>query len=128
MTLMVYFVRKALAYACNNIYLCDVNLLKTSPDSMADTSILVSGIEYKIRKLIDDNIQLKSEMERLTEENKLLNEKINELEDLRSHLTQQINKHIIANSLNGEKEIKEGRKLIGDLVREIDQCIAQLSK
>jgi FtsZ-binding cell division protein ZapB len=95
---------------------------------MADTSILVSGIEYKIRKLIDSNIQLRSEIERLTEENKLLNEKIKELEDLRSHLTQKINKHIIANSLNGEKEIKEGRKLIGDLVREIDQCIALLSK
>ncbi len=95
---------------------------------MADTSILVSGIEYKIRKLIDSNIQLKSETERLTTENKLLNDKLKELEDIRSQLTQQINKHIIANSLNGEKEIKEGRKLIGDLVREIDQCIARLSK
>lgn len=95
---------------------------------MADTSILVSGIEYKIRKLVDSNIQLKLETERLTEENKLLNDKLKELEDIRSQLTQQINKHIIANSLNGEKEIKEGRKLIGDLVREIDQCIAQLSK
>lgn len=84
---------------------------------MADTSILVSGIEYKIRKLIDSNIQLKSETERLTTENKLLNDKLKELEDIRSQLTQQINKHIIANSLNGEKEIKEGRKLIGDLVQ-----------
>jgi len=82
---------------------------------MADTSILVSGIEYKIRKLIDSNIQLNSEAKRLTEENKLLNEKIKELKDINSQLTQQINKHIIANSLNGEKEIKEGRKLIGDL-------------
>jgi len=50
---------------------------------MADTSILVSGIEYKIRKLIDNNIQLRTEAERLTEENKLLNEKIKELEDLK---------------------------------------------
>lgn len=95
---------------------------------MADTSILVSGIEYKIRKLIDSNIQLNLETKRLTEENIFLNEKIKELKDINSQLTQQINKHIIANSLNGEKEIKEGRKLIGDLVREIDQCIALLSK
>ncbi len=95
---------------------------------MADTSILVSGIEYKIRKLIDKNIQLNAAVRKLTEENDLLQHKIQELEDIKSQLTQQINKNIIANSLNGEEEIKEGRKLIGNLVREIDQCIELLTK
>jgi predicted nucleic acid-binding Zn-ribbon protein len=95
---------------------------------MADTSILVSGIEYKVRKLIDHNLHLSNEVERLNDENNLLNKRIQELENNLSQLTQQINKSIIANSLEGEKEILEGRKLIGNLVREIDQCIALLSK
>ncbi len=95
---------------------------------MADTSILVSGIEFKIRKLIDKSINLANEVDRLQEENNTLNKKIALLEINLSHLTQQINKSIIANSLEGEKEIQEGRKLIGNLVREIDQCIVLLSK
>lgn len=95
---------------------------------MADTSILVSGIEFKIRKLIDKSINLANEVDRLQEENNTLNKKIALLEINLSQLTQQINKSIIANSLEGEKEIQEGRKLIGNLVREIDQCIVLLSK
>ncbi len=95
---------------------------------MADTSILVSGIEFKIRKLIDKSINLANEVDRLQKENNTLNKKIALLEINLSQLTQQINKSIIANSLEGEKEIQEGRKLIGNLVREIDQCIVLLSK
>jgi cell division septum initiation protein DivIVA len=95
---------------------------------MADTSILVSGIDYKVRKLIDHNLLLNTEIERLQDENNSLTKRIHELENNLGQLTQQINKSIIANSLEGEKEILEGRKLIGNLVREIDQCIALLTK
>ncbi len=95
---------------------------------MADTSILVSGIEYKVRNLIDSNIRLKNELESLRSENTSLHQHIKELEHNIDSLTKKINKSIVSNSLEGEKEIKEGRKLIGDLVREIDQCIALLSK
>lgn len=95
---------------------------------MADTSILVSGIEYKVRNLIENNIRLTEALESLRNENKSLHQHIKELEQHIDSLTQKINKNIVSNSLEGEKEIKEGRKLIGDLVREIDQCIALLSK
>lgn len=95
---------------------------------MADTSILVSGIEYKVRNLIENNIRLTDELESLRSENKSLHQHIKELEQHIDSLTQKINKNIVSNSLEGEKEIKEGRKLISDLVREIDQCIALLSR
>ena len=65
---------------------------------MADLSIIVSEIELKLRRLLDEKNQL-----------------------------DKINKSTIVNALDNEEGIEEGRKLIKELVREIDRCVSILN-
>ena len=48
---------------------------------MFDFETTLSGIEYKIRKLVDENNGLKAEIARLTESNEELIENIKKLEE-----------------------------------------------
>jgi hypothetical protein len=95
---------------------------------MKNTRTLVTGIEYKLRKLVDNHKLLKTELQIRTE-------RINELE----HITDQQHKTIkqleeninllkIAKSLEPGKGTVEARTKINELVREIDRCIGLLNK
>ncbi len=95
---------------------------------MAETSVLLSGIEHKVQKLIAHNNQLSKQVKDLTDENEALKSELAELQQSHSQLTDQLNKKIIVNVLEGEKELEEGRKLIQGLMREIDHCVALLNK
>lgn len=96
---------------------------------MAETSVLISGIEFKIRQLIEENEYLVIENKKLSDETLILQKKIEELALVNEQINEQINKKIIVNALGNEtEEIEEGRKLIKALVKEIDQCIAILNK
>ena len=94
---------------------------------MSSAEILITGIEYKIRKLIGlnetlkaENNQLKTEAEGLRSEVEQLRLKINELQQQQITLK-------LAKTLN--KEEKKTVKLkINELVREIDHCIGLLNK
>ncbi|MEE4260248.1 MAG: hypothetical protein V2I62_10835 [Bacteroidales bacterium] len=95
---------------------------------MANEQILISGIEYKVRKLIDENIHLKSE-------NKLLHEKLQEVTDKVNNLTKELEtnnnelfKYTLANTLEIEFGVEEGKKKIDSLIKEIDMCIEVLSR
>lgn len=95
---------------------------------MADTSIILSEIEVKLRKLIDAQHQLKEENRRLASENQALKEQNEALVQTSQELRDKINKTTIVNALgNNEEEIKEGRKLIKELIKEIDQCVSILN-
>ena len=95
---------------------------------MADTSIILSEIEVKLRKLIDAQHQLKEDYRRLTNENKALREQNEALILESQELRDKINKTTIVNALgNNEEEIKEARKLIRELIKEIDQCVSILN-
>lgn len=95
---------------------------------MADTSIILSEIEVKLRKLIGVQQQLKEENRRLASENKMLREQNEALVQTSQELHDKINKNTIVNALgNNEEEIKEGRKLIKELIKEIDQCVSILN-
>ena len=94
---------------------------------MADLSIIVSEIELKLRKLIDEKNQLAQENKRLAEENKALDEENLALRRSASELQDKINKSTIVNALDNEGEVEEGRKLIKQLVREIDRCVSILN-
>lgn len=94
---------------------------------MADLSILVSEIEVKLRKMIDvknqlviENKRLEAENAALTDENVMLRKSTEELKD-------KLNKSIIVNALDNEEEIEQGRKLIKELVKEIDKCVSILN-
>ena len=99
---------------------------KTDCD-MADLSIIVSEIELKLRKLLDEKHKLAVENKRLVEENAALEQENLALRQSTTELQDKINKSTIVNALDNEGEIEESRKLIKELVREIDQCVSILN-
>ena len=91
-------------------------------------SIILSEIEVKVRKLIDAKNQLIEENRRLASENKALREENEAFVRTSQELQDKINKTTIVNALgNNEEEIKEGRRLIRELIKEIDQCVSILN-
>jgi soluble cytochrome b562 len=95
---------------------------------MAEMNIILSEIEVKVRKLIDANHQHIEENRRLASENQALREENEALVQANQELHEKINKTTIVNALgNNEEEIKEGRKLIKELIKEIDQCVSILN-
>ena len=91
-------------------------------------SIILSEIEVKIRRLIDVRQQLIEENRLLASENKALREENEALVRTSQELRDKLNKTTIVNALgNNEEEIKEGRKLIKELIKEIDQCVSILN-
>ena len=94
---------------------------------MADLSVIVSEIELKLRKLVDAKNKLSVENQRLAEENAALEQENRALRQSASELQDKINKSTIVNALDNEGEIEEGRKLIKELVKEIDKCVSILN-
>ena len=94
---------------------------------MADLSVIVSEIELKLRKLVDAKNKLTVENRRLTEENAALEMENLALRHSVEELQDKINKSTIVNALDNEGEIEEGRKLIKELVKEIDRCVSILN-
>jgi regulator of replication initiation timing len=94
---------------------------------VADLSVIVSDIELKLRNLLDEKSRLAKENKRLTEENEALQHENVALRQSAGELKDKINKSTIVNVLDNEGELEEGRKLIKDLVREIDRCVSILN-
>ena len=95
--------------------------------AMADLSIIVSEIELKLRKLLDEKNRLGVENKRLAEENEALDKENLMLRQSVAELQDKINKSTIVNVLDNEEEVEEGRKLIKELVKEIDRCVSILN-
>ena len=95
--------------------------------AMADLSIIVSEIELKLRRLLDEKKGLAAENKRLAEENEALEKENLALRHAAEELQDKINKSTIVNALDNEGEVEEGRKLIKELVREIDRCVSILN-
>ena len=94
---------------------------------MADLSVIVSEIELKLRKLVDAKNKLSVENQRFAEENAALEQENRALRQSAAELQDKINKSTIVNALDNEGEIEEGRKLIKELVKEIDRCVSILN-
>ena len=94
---------------------------------MADLSIIVSEIEVKLRKMIEAKNQLAIENKRLEAENAALTDENVMLRKSTEELKDKLNKSIIVNALDNEEEIEQGRKLIKELVKEIDKCVSILN-
>ena len=94
---------------------------------MADLSVIVSEIESKLRRLIDEKNRLSVENKRIMEENDALQRENAALRQSATELQDKINKTTIVNALDNEGELEEGRKLIKDLVKEIDRCVSILN-
>ena len=94
---------------------------------MADLSVTLSEIEVKIRKLIALKNQLKEENSRLIQSNEFLQIEVEMLMAENAELKEKINKLVIVNVLENEKEVGESRQLIKALVKGIDNCVAMLN-
>ena len=94
---------------------------------MISEQTLVSGIEHKVRKLIEinlslkqENLKLKSLLDNLEDEKVVISE---ELDDKKNKLFN----YTLANTLEKEIGVEEGKNRIDKLVEEIEKCIAVLS-
>ena len=94
---------------------------------MDKVSLIVSGLEYKIKKLVDLHNQTTTENIKLKQEIKNLKDII-ENQKVIIDKTEEKNKvHTIAKVLENRKDNK-AKLRINELVREIDKCIALLNK
>ena len=94
---------------------------------MADLSVTLSEIEVKIRKLIALKNRLEEENSRLIRSNEDLQVEVEMLMAENAELKEKINKLVIINVLDNEKEVGESRQLIKALVKEIDKCVSMLN-
>ncbi len=95
---------------------------------MDNEEILIAGIEYKVKKLIEINNLLTKENNRLLNENKVAAEKIEMLNEKIEINQKEIFKFTLANTLEIEFGVEEGSKRIDSLIEEIDKCIEVLSE
>lgn len=94
---------------------------------MANEQTLISGIEHKVRKLIDEFTSLRNENSELHQHIDALQNQIKalsiEIEEKRNELF----KISLANTLEIKHGVEESKTKIDDLITEIDQCIEVLS-
>lgn len=94
---------------------------------MADLGVTLSEIELKLRKLVALKNQLQEENGSLIQKNEELQLELEILMTENAELKERINKLVIVNVLENEKEIGESRQLIKALVKEIDKCVSMLN-
>lgn len=95
--------------------------------AMNEEETLLSGVEYKVRKLIreyheikEENSALKKEKDQLTEQLATKNEVIKTLEDKLKTVK-------LAKTLGSGTGNEQAKMKIDELVREIDKCIGLLN-
>jgi len=91
---------------------------------MEDYSLLVAGLEYKVRQLIDMKNQLSIELQETREqlanfrsENKQLTQQLEEITKHKQMLE-------LSETIEGSKDTKKLKLMINEYIREIDKCIA----
>lgn len=95
---------------------------------MSNEKILITGIEYKVRKLIEINELLQKENTQLTDESKVFSKKIEELNTKIEDNQKEIFKFTLANTLEIELGVEDGKQRIDSLIDEINRCIEVLSE
>lgn len=89
---------------------------------------IINGIDFKVRKL-------KHDYQIVTERNKELENKLNQLEQTIyqqkqeiEHIQQKIKLIKLSKSIENKRDLTETKLKINELVREIDNCINLLNK
>jgi len=105
------------------LYICGTDFF-----NMNNAETLITGIAYKVRKLIETNERLTFENNQLREEIKSTKSKVDLFENNINTLQNQIATLKLAKSLNKEESRTNVKLRINELVREIDHCIAILNQ
>jgi len=95
---------------------------------MKDTSVLISGIYYKIKLLVEKNAVLTKEIESLKHQNLELDEKLTRQKDELTSLKQENDVIKITKTISSEDDRGQTKVIIEDLVREIDNSLNLLNK
>lgn len=95
---------------------------------MEDLGVLVSGIDYKLRKLLEQHKKIRQKNKELTAIVEEQEQIINHQKQLINELQERIKTVTITRTLASRSEINDAKNRIGDLVREIDRCIGLLNK
>ena len=95
---------------------------------MFDFETTLTGIEYKIRKLIEENSQLKGDVLKLTEEKENLIEQIKNQESRIKQLKEETNILKLRNTLVQKGDSAEIKLKINQLIRNIDKSLSLLTK
>ena len=95
---------------------------------MKDLELLVSGIEYKVRKLTGQMEVLKEELNRVVLEKQTLENVVRDKRNEVKTLEEKIKLINVAKSIESGKDSAQAKQKINELVREIDKCIGLLNK
>jgi predicted RNase H-like nuclease (RuvC/YqgF family) len=95
---------------------------------MENVSVIISGIDFKLRKLIEQHKKIRQSNAELTAKVEEQDRIINQQKQLIDQLQERIKTVNIAKTLASRFEITDAKKKIGDMVREIDKCINLLNK
>ena len=94
---------------------------------MDDVNTLVSGIEFKVRKLIARQKKLREENEKLTNDINQLKTINEEQKQVIKGLEEKIRVLKIARTVGVREDNSDVKAKINELVREIDKCIGLLN-
>lgn len=95
---------------------------------MFDFETTLSGIEYKVRQLIEDNNRLKDRVLELTEANEELNEHIKNKDNKIKELIEETQILKLRNTLVQKGDSAEIKLKINQLIRNIDKSLMLLTK
>lgn len=95
---------------------------------MFDFETTLSGIEYKVRQLIEDNNRLKDKVLELTEANEELNEYIKNKDNKIKELIEETQILKLRNTLVQKGDSAEIKLKINRLIRNIDKSLMLLTK
>ncbi len=94
---------------------------------MFDFETTLSGIEFKVRQLIDENSRLKTEALELTEKIEELTEIINSQKNTINNLTEETQIIKLRNTLVQKGDSAEIKLKINQLIRNIDKSLLLLT-
>jgi hypothetical protein len=94
---------------------------------MGDVATLVSGIEYKVRKLMEQHGALQEEYNRLSNELTELKRINTDQKQTIIQLEEKINVLKLAGNKDADAESITMKAKISELLREIDKCIGLLN-
>jgi len=95
---------------------------------MDKVSIIVSGLEYKVKKIVDLQNQTLIENQKLKQENQNNKLIIENQKVIIKDLEEKLKVLKVAKTLESGKDTYQTKVKINELVREIDKCIALLNK
>jgi len=95
---------------------------------MEDASILISGIEYKIKVLAENNKILFDENAKLKQQNSEINALIHLQQDELKLLKEKVAVLEVSKTFGSDTDRQSAKIKINELVREIDECLNLLNK